>query len=263
MEEKKTDWRYRVIRWAVRKLSPKYEAYGLENLPGEPCVFVGNHSQIYGPIAGELYIPGPHAVWCAGEMMHREEVADYAYRDFWSAKPKSVRWFYWLLSRVIPPLSELVFTNAHTVAVYRDARLLTTFRESIALLRSGSGLVIFPEHNVPYNNILCAFQDKFVDLARFYHKKTGKSLCFVPFYLCPALKRVVYCPPLRYRPDSPIGAERKRICDGLAEAITAAALALPEHRVVPYPNIPKKHYPNSRPLLSCAAEDREKEKEST
>ena len=89
MDDKKTTWIYRVIRWLVWLFSPKYRLEGTENLPQEPCVIVGNHSHMYGPIAGELYTPGKHYVWCAGEMMHREEVAAYAYQDFWSDR-KSV-----------------------------------------------------------------------------------------------------------------------------------------------------------------------------
>ena len=173
-EEKKNPWTYRALRWLVWLFSPKYRLVGTENLPEGRCVIVGNHSQMYGPIAAELYIPGPHYTWCAGEMMHREEVAAYAYRDFWSGKPKAVRWFFRLLSHLIAPLSVLVFTNACTIPVYHDARLITTFRLSVARLAEGGRIVIFPEHYDEHNNIVHDFQDKFVDLAPFYYKKSGK-----------------------------------------------------------------------------------------
>ena len=109
---------------------------GTENLPEEPCVIVGNHSHMYGPIAGELYTPGKHQVWCAGEMMHWNEVHDYAYRDFWSDKP--LPWFFRFLSYLITPLAVCLFNNAHTVAVYHDTRLISTFRESMLKGLKGS-----------------------------------------------------------------------------------------------------------------------------
>ena len=248
LDDKKISPLYRLIRWAVWRLSPTYTLLGTENLPEGACVIVGNHSQMYGPIAGELYTPGRHAIWCTGEMMHRREVADYAFRDFWSKKPRSVRWFYRLLSRLIGPLSELVFTNAHTIAVYHDARLMTTFRESAEALEAGKRLVIFPECYTPHNNIVYAFQEKFVDLARLYRRKTGKELSFVPLYLAPRLKTMSFGPPIPFRGDRPIGEERERICADLMEEITRMALAQPEHTVVPYPNLPKRQYPRSRPL---------------
>ena len=36
-----------------------------------------------------------------------------------------------------------------------------------------------------------------------------------------------------------------RICRELMDAITQRACSLPEHRVVPYPNMPKKDYPTN------------------
>ena len=138
--DKPTSLAYRFIRFGVWLFSPKWKLSGAEKLPEGPCVIVGNHSQMYGPIAAELYTPGRHWVWCAGEMMHKEEVAAYAYRDFWSGKPKAVRWFYRLLSHLIVPLSVCVFNNAHTVAVYHDARALATFRDSAQKLRDGDRL---------------------------------------------------------------------------------------------------------------------------
>ena len=112
--------------------------------------------------------------------MHRTEIAAYAYQDFWSGKPKAVRWFYRLLSHLIVPLSVCVFNNAHTVGVYHDARLLSTFRESAQKLKEGDRLVIFPECYDEHNNIVHAFHDRFIDLGRMYYKQTGKALPFVP-----------------------------------------------------------------------------------
>ena len=190
--DKKTTWYYRVIRWLVWVFSPKYRLEGTENLPQEPCVIVGNHSHMYGPIAGELYIPGKRRIWCAGEMM-------------------------------------CVFNNAHTVAVYHDTRLISTFRDAMAKLQEGNSMVIFPEHYDEHNNIVHDFQDKFVDLARFYYKKTGTELSFVPLYVCPALKTLTFGKPIRFRASAPIAEERRRICGGLMDAITEIATLLPEH----------------------------------
>ena len=117
MEEKKTSLLYKIIRWFVWLFSPKYRLEGAEKLPEEPCIIVGNHSHMYGPIAGEFYTPGKHYIWCAGQMMNRKEVAAYAYQDFWSRKPKAVRWLFKLASHLIVPLAMLVFGGAHTIPV--------------------------------------------------------------------------------------------------------------------------------------------------
>ena len=244
--DKPTSFTYRVLRYFIWLAFPKWQLSGVENLPDGPCVIVGNHSQMYGPVAAELYTPGRHWVWCAGEMMHREEVAAYAYRDFWSRKPKAVRWLYKLLSHLVVLLALCLLNNAHTVAVYHDARVLSTFRESVQKLRDGDRLVIFPECYEEHNPIVHAFQDKFVDLGRLYHKQTGRALSFVPLYVCPALGVLVFGQPIRFDPAAPMDDERRRVVNALMDGITAMAEALPPHRVVPYPNIPKRAYPRSR-----------------
>ena len=256
LNDKKTPGLYRVIRWFVWQLSPKYRLEGTENLPDEPCVIVGNHSQMFGPIAGELYIPVKHDVWCAGEMMHLKEVPAYAYRDFWSGKPKSVRWLFKISSYLVAPLCVLIFNSAHTVGVYHDARLISTFRRSMERLDEGSSMVIFPECYDEHNNIVHAFQDKFVDLARFYYKKSDKTLQFVPLYVAPYLSRLYFGTPVRFNPGADIRSERSRICNALMDDITRMAVSLPEHTVVPYPNIPKKDYPKNIPLEVFSHEEK-------
>ncbi len=238
---------YRFIRFWVKLFYPKTEVVGLEHLPSEPCLVVGNHCQMNGPIAGELYFPGKHYIWCAGEMMHLKDVPAYAYRDFWSRKPKAVRWFYKLLSYAIAPLCVCVFPNAHTVAVYRDKRIVSTFRDTMKRLDEGADVIIFPEHDAPYDHILQDFQTGFVDVARAYHKRTGKSLCFVPMYLAPTLHKMYLGEPITYCPEAPAKEERQRICDHLMAQISAIAQSLPRHRVIPYLNLPKKEYPYNIP----------------
>ena len=248
MEDKKTSWIYRVLRWFVWLFSPKFRAEGVENLPKEPCIIVGNHSQMYGPISAELFMPGKHYIWCAGQMMNRKEVADYAYQDFWSGKPKAIRWFFRLISYLITPVAVLIFNSAHTIPVYHDTRLITTFRESIQKLQEGYSVVIFPECYEEHNNIVHEFQEKFVDLARFYYKKTGQELDFVPMYLAQKRATMYFGKPIRFRADAPIEEERYRICEELMGEITRIAVSLPEHTVIPYPNIPKRMYQKNIPL---------------
>ena len=244
--EKKPSRAYRFIRWLVRLFYPKTKVVGAENLPDEPVIVVANHTQMHGPIACELYFPGKRYTWCAGQMMHLKEVPAYAFQDFWSRKPRYIRWFYRLLSYIIAPLSVCVFNNADTIGVYRDARIISTFKNTVKKLTEGASVVVFPEHDVPHNHILYDFQDKFIDIAKLYYKKTGNALCFVPMYIAPALKSMYLGTPIRFCPDKPIEQERQRICKHLMDEITAIAVDLPAHTVVPYRNVSKNEYPSNK-----------------
>lgn len=240
--QKKNPVLFHIIKGLVKFFYGKTEVIGMENLPERDAVLVGNHAQMNGPIVGELFLPENCYTWCAGEMMNRKEVPEYAFRDFWSQKPQWTHPFYKVLSHVIAPLADYLFNHARTIPVYRDMRIMTTFRTSIQYLKEGANLLIFPEKDVKYNHILYQFQENFVDVAMLYYKKTGISLTFVPFYLAPRMRKLYIGKGIVFNAENPIEEERKRITAYLAAEITEMAQNLPQHVVVPYRNIPKKYY---------------------
>ena len=134
MDAEKPSLLYNVIKAAVTVFYPKMEVIGTENLPDEAAIIVGNHTQMNGPICAELYCPGNCYTWCAGQMMHLKDIPEYAFRDFWSQKPKWTHPWFRLLSYLIAPLSVVIFNNAHTIGVYHDTRLIGTFKNTIKRL---------------------------------------------------------------------------------------------------------------------------------
>jgi len=246
---------FRVLRWFVNLFYPKFTVEGLENLPEEACIIVGNHSHLYGPLCGELRFPGKRRIWCAHQMMRMKEVPAYTFEDFWSRKPKWTHWFYRILSYVIAPLAACISYNANTIPVYYDSRLLTTFKQTVAALEEDANVIIFPEGYDPYNHIVYRFRDHFISVARSYYKRTGKAISFVPLYIAPKLKKMYLGKPTCFSPETPIEEERRRISTYLMEEVTGIAVQLPRHTVVPYPNVSPKYYP-----INIADEENKNEK---
>ena len=242
MEKKQTSTLYKIIKSLVRFFYGKMEVVGLENLPKDNAIIVGNHCQLNGPIAGELFLKDNCYIWCAGQMMDLKEVPEYAFTDFWSQKSKWTQPFYKLASYLIAPLSVCIFNNARTIAVYRDMRIMSTFKDSIKLLQQGANILIFPEKDEKHNNILYQFQENYIDIAKLYYKKTGIALTFVPMYIAPKLKKMYIGKGISYQCENSIEEERKRISKYLSDEITEIACNLPKHTVVPYRNIPKRFY---------------------
>lgn len=248
MEQKQVSLLYKIIKGLVRIFYRKMKVVGLENLPEKNAIIVGNHTQMNGPICGELFMPENCYTWCAGEMMHLKEVPAYAFSDFWSQKPKCLQPFYRFLSYLIAPLAACIFTNARTIAVYRDMRIMSTFKETLKTLENGRNVLIFPEKDEKYNNILYTFQENFIDVAKLYYKKTGISLTFVPMYIAPKLNSMYIGKGIRFESINKIEEERKRISDYLSDEITKIARELPEHTVIPYRNIPRKYYLSNKDI---------------
>lgn len=242
---KKQPFFYRFVESMVRFFYIKCKVEGAQNLPDEPAIIVSNHSQANGPIVGQLYLPRLGYTWCIAEMMHVKEVPAYAYEDFWSKKPKYTRWFFKLASYVIAPLASYLLSNAKTIGVYKDARIINTFKESVDIMQEGADVLIFPEHYDEHNNIVHDFQRGFVEVARLYYKKTKKDVPLVPMYICPDLKKIVIGKLTYYDHTADKKEEADRVCNYLMDEISELAYSLPEHVVVPYPNIPKKEYPKN------------------
>ena len=125
-------------------------------------------------------------------------------------------------------------------------RGISTFKNSVKALKQGAHIILYPEYHKPYNNIVNEFQTKFVDLARLYYKDTGTELSFVPMYIAPKLKTIVYGKPIKYNSAELIEQQRTTICEYLKTEITNMAQQLPVHTVIPYENISKKDYPKSK-----------------
>ena len=242
------------LRWIVGAVYPKMELVGLENLPEEPFVLVGNHSQAHGAIIAEERLPFDLYTWCNYQMMEKKEVCAYALEDFWQDKPKAMQPVYWLLSRLIQYPAVYILSHARTIAVYHDNRCISTFRKSLEKLQEGYNLVIYPESRECYNNIVYEFQSRFIDLARMYYKRSGKCLSFVPMYLAPKLKKIFFGQPIVYNPEIPMDLQRGQIKQQLMDAITEIHCAQPLHTVIPYRNVPKRQYPKNLPLEAYCVE---------
>lgn len=242
MKKRKDRFLFLAIKAVIRFIYRKTEISGMENIPESNAIIVANHCKMNGPICAELFMPDNSLIWCAGEMMNLKEVPAYAYKDFWSHKSKAVKPFFKLLSYIIAPLSVCVFRNARTVAVYHDARAISTFKTTVKEMRDGKIMVIFPERQETNNNIVNMFQEKFVDVAKLYCKTGGKGVSFVPMYNAPTVRKMCIGKAIEFNPDADIETERMRICTEISESITQMARELPEHIVIPYNNIPKKNY---------------------
>jgi len=230
----------------VRKASPRYTLSGTENLPEGPYILVGNHAQIQGPVITQLYLPGSNYTWCAGEMFHKKEVPAYAREDFWGQKPKWTKPFFYVASYVIAPLSVYIFDNATVIPVYRDARIMHTYKETVEKLTAGGHVVIFPEGHHPHNHIVAQFQQGFTDVAKIYSRKTGQEIPFVPMYVSPTLGKICFGKPEYSDRTAGREEEQKRISEAMMQRITELAEELPLHKVIPYENMPKKKYPMNR-----------------
>ena len=238
---------YKFLKWFACLFYRKRKFVGTENIDkNQPVMVIGNHAQLHGPFTCEFYFPFKKSIWCTGEIMDKKEASRYCFEDFWSGKPKRTHWFYKIVAKMIGPLCCYVFSNAETIPVYTDNRVISTFKKTIEALKEGDNIIIYPEGYEPHNNIVNEFRKNFVDVARLYYKATGKEILFVPMYKTPKLKTVCFGTPIKFDASDDIENQKEVICSYIQDEISRLAQELPVHTVVPFANIAKKDYPKSK-----------------
>ncbi len=242
-EKEKKGILYKICAFFVKMFYKKVEYVGLENLPKEPCIIAGNHAQMHGPIINELYFPTPKVIWCDAPMLDKKAFPKYAYDNFFGGKPNL---FQKIFVHLLKPIIVKIFIDSDTLPVYRDIRIVKTYKGTTDFLQDGKNIVILPECPEEFNEITNKFNEYFVDVARLYFKTYQIELSFVPMYYCKSENKMLFGVPIKFDGAMSIESERTRICEHLILEITRLAKTLPTHKVIPFNAVPKKDYKNSK-----------------
>ena len=187
-----------------------------------PIVYLCNHGQFYGPIAGMLYCPGFTRPWTISELCcDAEEAAAYVkrytlkHKDWAEEKKQRISAF---LGRSTLRLMQAV--QSIPVFRHKPRELMNTFRQSVEALIQGANLLIFPEDpdtdpdspGYKAGRPPALFRG-FPMLAQVYYHRTGKRCRFVPVLCYKEGRTVSFGTEILFDPDNDPIAERDRIVD--------------------------------------------------
>ena len=220
-----------VTQMTIAMLRPfnRHRMVNLEHVkeaPENPIVFLGNHAEIYGPIASALCFPVPVRFWVISRMMfNKHEVRTYLYENTFSKKTFLPVFLRKLLAWYLGWLSVNVMNALRAIPVYRDSpmKLRQTLRESIDALANGENLMIFPEHPegkyVKYG--ISELSPGFLMLAEAWWKKSGKKLRIMPVYANRERRTFTFGDEIIYEPQNGYAAEQERILKEAYEQLVA------------------------------------------
>lgn len=188
----------------------------------DPVVYLCNHGELYGPIAGMLYCPGFVRPWTISELcMDLQEATAYVKRY----TLKKLDWTDERKERLAKTLARPVLrlmqkVQSIPVLRHKPRELMNTFRQSVEALQSGANLLIFPEDpdtdpNSPgyKSGRPPALFRGFPMLAQVYYNRTGKCCRFVPMLCYKNGRTVSFGTEIRYDPENDPIAERDRIVE--------------------------------------------------
>ncbi|MGN1370244.1 MAG: hypothetical protein ACI4WX_15345 [Aristaeellaceae bacterium] len=177
---------FNFLSHVVSPFLPVKQAVFAEPIGDEPVIFLANHLGAVGPMYMAVTFPlrDNVRIWCNEGMMDEKLTVEYVRHDWWW-KPESK--LAPLYSATIPYAARAivpkVLRSAPTIPVYRDARIMTTMRQSLKALKEGQHIVIFPELPDGYDSHAEKLQMGWLSLVSMYRRATGKDIRLVPVYI--------------------------------------------------------------------------------
>lgn len=214
----------RALMYVLRRVMP-HELKDVENVrlqENEPIVYLCNHGEFYGPIAGMLYCPGFTRPWTISELCcNVEEATAYVKRY----TLKKVSWAEKKKERVAKFLAANTLRLMHAVQSipvfrHKPRELMNTFRQSVEALQNGANLLIFPEDpdtdpdspGYKSGRPPALFRG-FPMLAQVYYNRTGKRCRFLPMLCHKDGGTVSFGTEILFDPENDPIAERDRIVE--------------------------------------------------
>lgn len=193
---------------------PVKKAEYAEPVGEEPVIFLANHLGAVGPMYMSITFPlrDNVAIWCNEGMMEESMTVEYVRHDWWWKPESKLAPFY---SATIPYIAKAivpkVLRSAPTIAVCRDVRIMTTMRKSLAALKEGKHIVIFPELPDGHNSHAEELQMGWLNLVTMYKRATGKDVKMVPVHIDEANKVFRVGKGIMADPDVPLKEQESRI----------------------------------------------------
>ena len=193
-----------------------------------PIVFLGNHAEIYGPIASALCFPVPVRFWVISHMMGRSrDVRAYLYENTFSKKTFLPVFVRRLLARLMGWLSVNIMCGLNSIPVYRDSpmKLRMTLRKSVEALENGDNLMIFPEHpdGKYVKGSVSELSPGFLMLAEAWWKRSGRKLRIMPVYANRTKRTFTFGDEITYEPENGYASEQERILREARDQLLALA----------------------------------------
>ena len=213
---------FNVVSRVAHPFLPVKKAEFAEPVGEEPVIFLANHLGAVGPMYMAVTFPlKDHvAIWCNEGMMDEKLVVDYIRHDWWWDPDSKLAPLY---SATVPYIARAivpkVLRSAPTIAVCRDARVMTTMRKSLRALREGKHIVIFPELPDGHDSHAEQLQMGWINLLPMYHKATGKSLRMVPVYIDEAARLFRVGKGITADPERPVAEQSAEIERYIADHI--------------------------------------------
>ncbi len=209
-------FKYIKLLMTGRYKRPEFIYLGKEFQQGS--IIVSNHEGTDAPLSLELYCDHPIRFWGASEM-NSGVVAMYKYqsRVYYHQRKHWNLHLARLFCLIASPLTNIFYKGLNLISTYRDIRFVRTIKASIAAIKQGESVVVFPEDATNgYQDELQGFFPGFVMLAEMCYRKGIDVPIYVTYFRRKELKYIIDAP-VYYSELARDGAKRDEIAKRLLD----------------------------------------------
>lgn len=213
-----------ILRSIARLVYPKFEIE-LNDIQDEHVVYISQHKNLFGPITMLMTTKQLIRPWILHVFFHHKP----AYKHYTEYTfTERFGWNKAIAKLIAYPFSHLVAKLLHSVRgipVYRGSRkIVDTFKESVEALEKGERIAIFPD--IDYSDSSAGVKDMylgFLHLEKYFYKKTGKHVCFVPLYISKKHRIIKASQPVYFSDGSDFKKERKVVLKKIQDSLNELA----------------------------------------
>ncbi len=213
---------YKLAGATVRLFSRRMKTEWEVPFEDGPCVFVVNHAGSSGPVDMCAKFPLRDKIhpWINSEMLTAKEVPAYVRKSYWW-KPDS--FFAPVLKATVPytaaALMPPFLRSVPYIPVYRDQRIMLTFRQSIRVLQKDDALVVFPEQpNARLSNHEW-LSTGWLRLGEMWYRNCGRALKMYPVHIDREKHIFKVAAPVWYDPSRRFRDQEKELVSVLMKGI--------------------------------------------
>lgn len=217
METKRS---YRMLRGLIRTFTPRMTTTWTVPFDGQPSVFCPNHAGAMGPIhmCAHFELADECHPWFNAAVADPKQMPAYVRQDYWWKPGCKMEWLYnatlpYMAAAVLPPIMRTV----PGVPVYHDMQVIKTFRQSVAFLKKGESLIIFPQQPSGYGSHYAELNRGFLQIAPMAWRTLGLRLNFYPVHI--EGRVIAVGRPVQFDPDKPLKEQEQALIDGIAAGI--------------------------------------------
>ena len=214
-----------VCRAIVRLVTRKYDVDLSSVNKANPVVYVSHHQNLYGPFMAYLWMPETIRIWMLHVFLDRKacykQYKNYTFtkRFGWNEKVSGIA------ANLISLFVTSLMKSARGIPVYRGTRsVLKTIEQSVVALENNERIVIFPD--IDYQDSSPKVKEMytgFLYIEKYYYRKTGKHVHFVPLYVSKRKRKMAAGDPVVFSGEASFRKESESVLEKIKDKLNQLA----------------------------------------